>query len=170
MDRKLWDFIKDNELYFVSIIMGIIFISAMAMVAWMFRTSIAPPPYQEMSGEALENVFATGYLRFREDNGEPYLKVEVHNGGQWWIRKINFKFNGKSRALVDPEIFRPLSFGAMRLILDKAPEGAKAGQEYDIKITRAFGYPPAAQTLDGRRHVADNDHKGAASGNKGAPN
>jgi hypothetical protein len=168
MKRKVSTIIKEHELYVVSIIIGLIFIGAMAMVAWMFRTSIAPPPYQELADEDLQKVFATGYLRFREDNGVPYLKIEVHNGGQWWIRKIQFDFNGRKRTLVDPEIFKPLSFGAMRLILEEAPPDANAGQEYDINIKKAFGYPPADEVRSQKRHMAetrgpDSDQSGRKS-------
>lgn len=156
-DHNFIALLKENELYIVSVIIGLVFVSAMAMVAWMFRTSIAPPPYQEMAEDDLQKVFATGYLRFREDDGSPYLKIEFHNSGQWWIRKIQFKFNNKKYTLVDPDVFRPLSFGAMRCNLEHAPKGDKAGAEYDINIEKAYGYPPAGQMRDNGRKIAESE-------------
>ncbi len=155
--KNIKTILKENELYVVSVIIGLVFVGAMAMVAWMFRTSIAPPPYQEMTEDDLQKVFATGYLRFREDDGSPYLKIEVHNSGQWWIRKVQFKFNNRNYTLVDPDVFRPLSFGAMRCNLDKAPVGDKAGAEYDIDIKKAYGYPPAGKMGHKSRKIAESE-------------
>jgi len=59
-------------------IIGIVFVAAMAIVALLLRGSISGSPYQALAAADLKKVFATGYLRFREDDGEPYLKVEVH--------------------------------------------------------------------------------------------
>jgi hypothetical protein len=90
----------------------------------------------------LRKVFATAYLRFREDDGTPYLKVEVHNGTLWWIKKVDFDFEGVRYSLRESDMFRPLHFGAVRCLLKKVPS-ARERIEYDLKILKAYGYPPA---------------------------
>jgi hypothetical protein len=132
---------KRNETYLVSVLIGCVFVAAMGAVAWFIGGSTLDPPYEEVSSKALESVFATGYLRFREDDGSPYLKVEVHNGTLWWIKKLEFEFEGTDYSLRDPDAFRPLHFGALRCILKKTPP-RRSEIEYDLKIVRAFGYPP----------------------------
>jgi len=133
---------RRHEVLFVAALIGVVFVAAMAVVAWLLRTSIVPAPYEALSKAELKNVFATGYLRFREDDGTPYLKVELHNGTLWWIKKIEFDFDGNHYKLRDPDAFRPLSFGALRCIL-KRPPPHRGKIEYDVRILRAFGYPPA---------------------------
>jgi hypothetical protein len=114
----------------------------MGWVAWMLRSSIATPPYETLQSSDLEHVFATAYLRFREDNGSPYLKIELHNGTLWWIKKVEFDFDGTRYALRDSDAFRPLHTGALRCTLRQAPRSS--GQiEFDLKIAGASGYPPA---------------------------
>jgi hypothetical protein len=81
-------------------------------------------------------------LRFREEDGRPYLKVELHNGTLWWIKSVELEFSGQMYTLSDSSAFKPLHFGAVRLDLAKAPE-RKSSTEYDLKVLRASGYPPA---------------------------
>lgn len=142
MRKKLLDMFKRNEIYLVSVIIAVVFVAAMAVVAWMLRTSILTPPYEALSEKDLKRLYATAYLRFREDDGTPYLKVELHNGTLWWIKKIEFNFDGTRYALSDPHAFRPLRFGALRCILKQAPPNPSI-KEYDLRIAKAFGYPPA---------------------------
>lgn len=142
MRKKLLDMFKRNEIYVVSVIIAVVFVAAMAVVAWMLRTSILTPPYEELTQKDLKRIYATAYLRFREDDGTPYLKVELHNGTLWWVKKIEFSFDGTHYALTDPYAFRPLRFGALRCILKQAPPNPSI-KEYDLNIAKAFGYPPA---------------------------
>lgn len=142
MSKKLLDIFNRNEIYLVSIIIAVVFVAAMAIVAWMLRNSIRTPPYEALAQHELKRVYATAYLRFREDDGTPYLKVEIHNGTLWWIKKVEFDFNGHHYSLSDSKAFRPLHFGALRCILDKSPPDPSI-KEYDLKIAKAFGYPPA---------------------------
>ncbi len=144
MKPELRHFFKENEIYLVSVVIGIAFVAAMTMVASMLRASVTDRPYEELSAADLDNVFTTGYLRFREDNGSPYLKVELHNGTQWWIKQIRFKFDGTEYSISDPDAFQPLGFGARRCILVKPPKH-RTKIDYDLKVHRAFGYPPAKE-------------------------
>ncbi len=154
MRKKLVDMFKRNEIYVVSVIIAVVFVAAMAVVAWMLRTSILSPPYEALTTQDLQRVYATGYLRFREDDGTPYLKVELHNDTLWWIKKVEFNFEGTHYALSDPHAFRPLRFGALRCLLKQAPPD-KSIREYDLKIAKAFGYPPAKDHPSQKtKHVA----------------
>ena len=161
MKSRLFAEYRRHEVYFVATLIAVVFVVAMAMVAWLLRTSIVPAPYEALANAELKNVFATGYLRFREDDGTPYLKVEVHNGTLWWIKKIEFNFDGNHYALRDPDAFRPLSFGALRCIL-KRPPPQRETIEYDVKILRAFGYPPAQDRLkiESRKVAGDTESGG----------
>ena len=113
-----------------------------------------PPPYEAMTLKEIKNVFASGYLRFREDDGTPYLKVELHNGTLWWIKKVDFEFDGTTYTLNDRSAFRPMHFGALRCVLKKAPAGERQ-IAYDLKIVKAYGYPPAQAGWEKKsRHMA----------------
>jgi hypothetical protein len=142
MNRRFLAYFNRNETFLVPLLIGIVFIGASVTVAWLLRNSIVPPPYEAMTLKELKNVFASGYLRFREDDGTPYLKVEIHNGTLWWIKKVELEFDGIAYTLNDRGAFRPLHFGAERCVLKKAPSGERQ-IVYDLKITRAYGYPPA---------------------------
>lgn len=142
MKRRFLAAYKRHEIYLVAGVIGIVFIAAMGLVAWLLRSSIVTAPYESLSEADLKRVFATAYLRFREDDGKPYLKIELHNGTLWWIKRVEFEFEGVRYALKDSDAFRPLHFGALRCNLKKVPPGPDQ-IEYDIKITRAAGYPPA---------------------------
>ncbi len=142
MRRRLTVFIKKNEIYVVAAIISVVFRSAMGFVAWLLRDSMAASPYQTLDSADLKSVFATAYLRYREDDKTPYLKVELHNGTLWWIKKVEFDFDNKIYLLKDPEAFRPLHLGAVRCELKKAPSTVEQ-IEYDLRILKAYGYPPA---------------------------
>ena len=142
MTKRFFKALRRHEIYVVAAVIGVVFVAAMGIVAWLLRSSIVTPPYESLSNTDLKKVFATGYLRFREDDGTPYLKVEVHNGTLWWIKKVEFDFDGISYTLRDSEAFRPLHFGALRCILKNAP-AARESIEYDLAIRKAYGYPPA---------------------------
>jgi hypothetical protein len=142
MKTKLLAAFKRHEIYLVAAVIGVVFASAMGVVAILLKSSIVTPPYETLSEADLKRVFATGYLRYREDDQSPYLKVELHNGTMWWIKKIEFDFDGVRYTLWDSEAFRPLHFGAVRCNLTKAPPGAEH-IDYDLKIIKASGYPPA---------------------------
>ncbi len=135
---------KRYEIFVMSSIIAVVFVTAMVLVAWTLRDSVETPPYESLSRNDLNRVFATGYLRFREDDGTPYLKVEIHNGTLWWIRKIEFEFDGVKYSLTDPDAFRPLHFGALRCMLEKGPP-QQAAREYDLELSGAFGFPPAEE-------------------------
>ena len=147
MRKKLFDTFKRNEIYVVSIVIAVVVVASMAVVAWMLRNSILASPHEALAPQDLKALYATGYLRFREDDGTPYLKVEVHNGTLWWIRRVEFEFDGVGYSLSDPHAFRPLRFGALRCELKKAPTDTSV-REYDLSIIRAFGYPPAKYKAD----------------------
>jgi len=153
---SLADALKRNEIYVVAAVIGVTFVAAMGIVAWMLRSSIVTPPYEELSHQDLKKVFATAYLRHREDDGTPYLKVELHNGTLWWIKRVEFDFDGLSYSLGDADAFRPLHFGALRCILTKDPPHAEK-RGYDLKIRKAFGYPPAAVQW---KRKTGKDHRG----------
>jgi hypothetical protein len=141
--RKRWiEILKRHELYLVTSVIGIVFVSAMALVAWMLQSSIVTPPYEALNENDLRKVFATAYLRFREDDRSPYLKVELHNGTLWWIKRVEFDFEGLKYSLKETDAFRPLHFGAVRCPLKKVPHISDR-IEFDLKITKASGYPPA---------------------------
>jgi len=142
MKSRLKAALKRNEIYVVSAVIGIVFVTAMAIVAWFLRSSIVTPPYEAVKEEDLKKVFATAFLRFREDDGSPYLKVEFHNGTLWWIKRVEFDFDGSRYTLRDADAFRPLHFGAVRCNL-KSPPASNAHIEYDLKVLKAYGYPPA---------------------------
>jgi hypothetical protein len=147
MRRRLFASLRRNEIYVGAAIIGIVFVAAMAMVAVLLRSSMSESPYQALAARDLKKVFATGYLRFREDDGTPYLKLEVHNGTLWWIKKLQFDFDGIRYTLRDSDAFRPLHFGALRCPLEKAPRST--AHEYDVTVTQAYGYPPAANLRKG---------------------
>ncbi len=142
MRKRLLATFRRNEIYLVAAVIGVVFMAAMGIVAWMLQGSISTPPYEALGESDLSKVFATGYLRFREDDGTPYLKVELHNGTLWWIKNAEFNFDGTRYLLRDSDAFRPLHFGAVRCILKKAPSGPRR-IDYDLKILNASGYPPA---------------------------
>jgi len=148
---------KRNEIYVVSGVIGVVFVAAMVLVAWLLQTSIASSPYEALSAGDLKRVFATAYLRHREDDGTPYLKVEIHNGTLWWIKRVEFEFDGVRYTLRDSEAFRPLHFGALRCNLQKAPLSADQ-IEYDLKIMSAAGHPPA--------HTQEENVSGKMAGEK----
>lgn len=147
MKLRIFKALKRNELYLMATVIGVVFIAAMALVAWMLRTSITAPPYETLTDGDLKRVFATAYLRFREDDKTPYLKVELHNGTLWWIKSVEFEFENVKYNLTDSDAFRPLHFGALRCPLKKTP--LKPDQiEHDLKIVKASGYPPAQVLWD----------------------
>jgi hypothetical protein len=147
MKRRLIVLFRRNETYVVAAVIGAVFVAAMVIVTVLLTNSITAAPYQTLAEPELKRVFATGYLRFREDDGTPYLKVELHNGTLWWIKKVEFTFDGILYTLSDTDAFRPLHFGALRCSLKKQPP--KADQiEYDLRISKASGYPPGTARSD----------------------
>jgi hypothetical protein len=142
MRKRLLATFRRNEIYLVAAVIGIVLMAAMGIVAWVLQSSVATPPYEALGNNDLKSVFATGYLRFREDDGTPYLKVELHNGTLWWIKKIEFNFDGTRYTVRDSDAFRPLHFGAVRCMIKKAPAGPEK-IDYDLNIIKASGYPPA---------------------------
>jgi hypothetical protein len=146
MKKELLASFRRNEIYVVATVIGVVFVAAMGLVAWMLRSSMSTPPYEALKAEDLKRVFATAYLRYREDDGSPYLKVETHNGTLWWIKKIEYEFAGHRYTLTDADAFQPLHFGALRSTLKKPPPVTDA-REFDLKILNAYGYPPAAVQL-----------------------
>jgi hypothetical protein len=149
MNKRLIAVVKRYEVYVVAGVIGVVFVAAMCVLGWFLRTSVSVTAYETLEENDLKRVFATGYLRFREDDGAPYLKVELHNGTLWWIKQVEFDFDGVHYSLKDPEAFRPLHFGAVRCSLSKRPIHAEK-VEIDLRIAKAFGYPPA----DARREKA----------------
>jgi hypothetical protein len=147
MKRRCIAALKRYELYVVSTIIGLVFAAAMGVVAWTLQSSIVTPPYEILSDKDMKRVFATGYLRFREDDQSPYLKLELHNGTLWWIKKIEFEFEGTNYMLREADAFRPLHFGAVRCPLKKITKPSNQ-IEFDIKLLKASGYPPAQAQLD----------------------
>lgn len=142
MRKRLLATFRRNEIYLVSSVIAIVFVAAMGIVAWMLRSSVTTPPYETLSDADLKSVFATGYLRFREDDGTAYLKLELHNGTLWWIKKVEFDFDGTRYTVRDSDAFRPLHLGAVRCNLKKSPTGPEQ-IDYDLRIDNASGYPPA---------------------------
>jgi len=142
MTKRFLKALRRNEIYVVATVIGVVFVAATGIVAWLLRSSIVTPPHEALSSTDLKKVFATGYLRFREDGGTPYLKVELHNGTLWWIKKVEFDFDGIRYSLRDSDAFRPLHFGALRCTLKTVPS-VKGSIEYDLPIVKAYGYPPA---------------------------
>ncbi len=142
MRKRLLATFRRNEIYVVAAVIGIVLIAAMGIVAWTLTSSAVTPPYEILGDTDLKSVFATGYLRFREDDGTPYLKVELHNGTLWWIKKIEFDFDGTRYSIRDSDAFRPLHFGAVRCNLKKKPAEPEQ-TDYDLSIVKAAGYPPA---------------------------
>lgn len=134
---------RRNEIYVVATVVGVVFAAAMAMVGWLLKSSINPASYEALSSNDLKSVFATAYLRHREDDGKPYLKVEIHNGTLWWIRKLTFEFDGEPYTVSDAQAFSPLHSGAVRCPLRKDPLPSDT-REYTLSIVEAFGYPPAS--------------------------
>ncbi|MBI5251366.1 MAG: hypothetical protein HY912_17900 [Desulfomonile tiedjei] len=147
MKRRCIAALKRYEIYVVSTVIGVVFAAAMVVVAWMLQSSIVTPPYETLSDKDMKRVFTSGYLRFREDDKSPYLKVELHNGTMWWIKKIEFEFDGIAYVLRESDAFRPMHFGAVRCPLRKAPKPSDH-IEFDIKLIKASGYPPAQAQLD----------------------
>jgi len=142
MKKRIIEAFKRREIEVVVTIIGVVFIGAMAAVALTLSSSMATPPYESLTTSDLGRVFATGYLRFREDDGTPYLKLELHNGTLWWIKKVEFEFDGITYTVRDGDAFRPLHMAALRCPLRKSPQ--EHGRiEFDLKIVRAFGHPPA---------------------------
>lgn len=142
MKTELPAVFRRHETSLVTLVIGVVFVAAMAIVAWMLRDSMVAPPYEALSDNDLKRVFATGFLRYREGDGTSYLKVEVHNGTMWWIKKFEFDFDGIRYSLKDDDAFRPLRFGAVRCPLRKDPP-LSATREFDLRVVKAFGYPPA---------------------------
>ncbi|MCX5861216.1 MAG: hypothetical protein WCG29_05100 [Desulfomonile sp.] len=138
---------RRHEIYVVATVIALVFVAAMGIVAWLLQSSVLTPPYESLSDLDLKQVFATAYLRFREDDGTPYLKVELHNGTLWWIKKLEFDFEGISYALRESDTFRPLHFGAARCNLKKPPL-SRNRVEYDLRILKAYGYAPAQVQWD----------------------
>jgi len=141
MRARLLSIFKRYEIYVVATVIALVFVAAMGIVAMMLRNSIATPPYESLGEADIRQVFATGYLRFREDDGSPYLKVEVHNGTLWWIKKLEFDFEGIRYVLRESDAFRPLHFGAVRCVIKNHP-AERDRLEYDLKILAAHGYAP----------------------------
>lgn len=146
MRKKLFQCFKRNEIYVVSSVIAVVFVVAMGLVAWMLRSSLVEFKYAALSKQDLRKVYATGYLRFREDDGSPYLKIELHNGTLWWIKRIEFEFDGAHYKLGDAQAFRPMQFGAVRCMLNRTPT-ATPGEEYDLRVLKASGYPPAEMKI-----------------------
>ncbi len=142
MKKAISSAFRRYEIYVVTTVIALVFVSAMAIVAWLLRSSIVTPPYESLSEADLRKVFATAYLRFREDDGTPYLKVELHNGTLWWIKRIEFDFEGARYVLRESDAFRPLHLGAVRCVL-KRPPNDRNKIEYDLKIVAAYGYSPS---------------------------
>jgi len=147
MKKRLFESFRRNEIYVVATVIGVVFIAAMASVAWLLRSSIVAPPYETLAENDLRKVFATGYLRFREDDNTPYLKLELHNGTLWWIKEVEFEFGSIRYTVRDTDAFRPLHFGAVRCSLKAAPP-SHARVEYDLKIDKAYGYPPVQVQIE----------------------
>jgi hypothetical protein len=146
MRRRLAASLKRNEIYVVAAIIAVVFLSAMGVVAWLLQNSMVATPYEALDSTDLNHVFATAYVRFREDDNTPYFKVELHNGTLWWIKRIEFDFEGTPYVLRDPDAFRPLHLGAVRCALKRPPSDPEQ-IEYDLRIQRAYGYPPARVQL-----------------------
>ncbi len=142
MKSALFSAFRRYEIYVVTTIIAVVFVAAMGIVALTLRSSMATPPYETLSESDLRQVFATAYLRFREDDGTPYLKVELHNGTLWWIKKVEFDFEGVKYVLRESDAFRPLHLGAVRCVLKKPPTD-RTQIEYDLKIMAAYGYSPS---------------------------
>lgn len=147
MKHRLVAAFKRHETYVVATIIALVFVAAMGIVGLLLQSSIVTPPYESLSEDDLKQVFATAYLRFREDDGTPYLKVELHNGTLWWIKKLEFDFEGVRYTVRESDTFRPLHFGAARCNLKKLPLSRNL-VEYDMKILRAYGYAPAQVRWD----------------------
>ena len=158
MKRRCIATLKRYEIYVVSAVIGLVFVAAMGVVAWMLQNSIVTPPYEALGDKDMKRVFATAYLRFREDDKSPYLKVELHNGTLWWIKKIEFDFDGIPYVLRESDAFRPLHFGAVRCPLKKSPNPLYQ-IEFDIKLLKASGYPPAQVQLDRESQKMAGDSK-----------
>lgn len=135
--------LRRNEIYVVAVVIGVVFAAAMAMLGWLLKSSVNPASYEALSRDDLKSVFATAYLRHREDDGKAYLKVELHNGTLWWIRKVTFQFDGEPYTVSDAQAFRPLHSGAVRCPLRKDPTPSET-REYTLSISEALGYPPAS--------------------------
>ena len=156
MRRKLVTAFRRHEIYLVALVIGLVFVSAMAIVAWVLRGSLVAPPYDALTDRDLKRVFATGYLRYREGDGSAYLKVELHNGTMWWIKKVEFDFDGLRYSLKEDDAFRPLHSGAVRCPLRKDPP-ISAPREQTLQIEKAFGYPPAGIEWGGKGDAVARD-------------
>jgi hypothetical protein len=164
MRKRILVAFKRHEIVIVVTVISVVLMGAMISVAWMLRNSIATPPYENLLTTDLDRVFATGYLRFREDDGTPYLKVELHNGTLWWIKRVEFDFDGVRYALTDSDAFRPLHASALRCNLRRAPE-TRGQIEYDLRIIGASGYAPADVHWGRHKRTIAGDVKGAESRN-----
>jgi hypothetical protein len=149
MKKRIIAAFRRNEIYVVAGIIGVVFLAAMCVVGFQLRNSVSGLAYETLTEPDLKRVFATGYLRFREDNGAPYLKVELHNGTMWWIKDAEFEFDGSRYSVQDGDAFRPLHFGAVRCNLKARPPHSEQ-IEYDLKILKAAGYPPARMPNNGK--------------------
>lgn len=142
MKKAIFSAFRRYEVYVVTTIIAVVFVTAMGIVALLLRSSMVTPPYEALSESDLQQVFATAYLRFREDDGTPYFKVELHNGTLWWIKKVEFEFEGARYMLRESDAFRPLHLGAVRCVLKRPPKDRNQ-IEYDLKILAAYGYSPS---------------------------
>jgi len=147
MKKRFLEAFRRNEIYVVATVIGVVFVAAMASVAWLLRSSIVTPPYETLGENDLKKVFATGYLRFREDDHTPYLKLELHNGTLWWIKEVEFEFAGTRYTARDADAFRPLHFGGVRCTLKTTPPSPDR-IDYDLKIDKANGYPPVQVQIE----------------------
>ena len=153
MKKRILAALRRHEIYLVAAVIGIVFVAAMGIVAWLLRSSIVTPPYEELKAGDLKRVFATAYLRFREEDGTPYLKVEVHNGTLWWIKRLEFSFEGVPYTLRDSDAFRPLHFGALRCNLKKSPT-AHGSAEYRSENSQSIGVQASTGAME-RGHRDD---------------
>jgi len=147
MKKAIFSAFRRYEIYLVTTIIAVVFVSAMGVVALLLRSAIVTPPYESLSEPDLRRLFATAYLRFREDDRTPYLKVELHNGTLWWIKKVEFDFEGTKYVLRESDAFRPLHLGAVRCVLKRPPKDRNQ-IEYDLKIVAAYGYSPSQKELE----------------------
>jgi hypothetical protein len=164
MRKRLLATFRRNEIYVVSTVIAIVFVAAMGIVAWVLQSSVTTPPYETLTDADLKGVFATGYLRFREDDSTAYLKVELHNGTLWWIKKIEFDFDGARYTIRDSDAFRPLHLGAVRCNLKKTPIGPEQ-IDYDLRIDKASGYPPAQVQWERSAKKMAGEPRSSRSGN-----
>lgn len=147
MKKKFLTAFRRHEVFVVASLVAVVFFGAMAVVAWLLQNSMVTPPYETLSESDLKKVFVTAYLRFREDDGTPYLKVELHNGTLWWIKKAEFDFDGLRYVLRESDAFRPLHYAAVRCNLKKDPS-TRDNVEHDLRLIAASGYAPSQVQWD----------------------